>query len=442
MLPKMESRRVRLQHPSPPGRPSRINSSPTTSKEIIANSVMGYFKIWAQSRLVIPTHQYRANSHGYKQPRELPAARSQVNSHTPMPLKYTEESYSEHLIGDNLETSSYDDDDDLSVALQGLTFGARTISNDDDTDLPVKRLKLDNQTPRLLACPYLKHDREKYQTWRSCMGPGWATVHRVKEHLYRKHLLPKNRCNRCDQPFGSIAQLMDHQRSDVLCPIMPQSHDGINEDQLQMLRSRKRTDGKGPLSEEQKWVKMYSIIFPDDASIPSPYHDPSVVVPEKETPLAEHGRKVLKELSDHALSEVPKLLDSIFAERTNESLNKTQIAELTQDIIQHVIRDFQPTTTPTLAKEQPMPQEPSKLGESSSLHPASLNDLGFDTTSNQDDAPDFNLVDISSGFQLMETSFDNDATGAQGDDDFEAFWNDIIVVPQVDDQGSLYQAEQ
>jgi hypothetical protein len=30
------------------------------------------------------------------------------------------------------------------------------------------------------ACPYFQRDRRKYQRWRSCPGPGWDTVHRVK----------------------------------------------------------------------------------------------------------------------------------------------------------------------------------------------------------------------------------------------------------------------
>lgn len=31
-----------------------------------------------------------------------------------------------------------------------------------------------------LACPYFKHNPPKYQQWRTCPGPGWETVHRVK----------------------------------------------------------------------------------------------------------------------------------------------------------------------------------------------------------------------------------------------------------------------
>ena len=30
------------------------------------------------------------------------------------------------------------------------------------------------------ACPYYKHDPEKYRSHRTCLGPGFPTVHRVR----------------------------------------------------------------------------------------------------------------------------------------------------------------------------------------------------------------------------------------------------------------------
>jgi hypothetical protein len=33
---------------------------------------------------------------------------------------------------------------------------------------------------RKFACPYYKRDSENCHKWRSCSGPGWDTVHRVK----------------------------------------------------------------------------------------------------------------------------------------------------------------------------------------------------------------------------------------------------------------------
>jgi hypothetical protein len=39
-----------------------------------------------------------------------------------------------------------------------------------------KRLR----TPRRLACPFFKHDPETYGAVRTCCGPGWEQVHRLK----------------------------------------------------------------------------------------------------------------------------------------------------------------------------------------------------------------------------------------------------------------------
>jgi hypothetical protein len=33
---------------------------------------------------------------------------------------------------------------------------------------------------RRFACPYFKHDPQKYKYFRSCPGPGWDRIHRVK----------------------------------------------------------------------------------------------------------------------------------------------------------------------------------------------------------------------------------------------------------------------
>jgi hypothetical protein len=45
-----------------------------------------------------------------------------------------------------------------------------------------KQLRQDNEDAlaRRLACPYFKRDPVKYQEERSCVGPGWKRVHRIK----------------------------------------------------------------------------------------------------------------------------------------------------------------------------------------------------------------------------------------------------------------------
>ncbi|EFQ33100.1 hypothetical protein CGRA01v4_13252 [Colletotrichum graminicola] len=125
-----------------------------------------------------------------------------------------------------------------------------------------------------LACPFFKHNSRKYKNQRPCCGPGWDHVHRIKEHIYRKHSLPKFSCPRCSQPFETQADLQAHARSADACEVRePEFLDGITQDQEKRLRSRKKTSAKD-LTEVEKWTQAYRILFPDvrEREIPSPYY--------------------------------------------------------------------------------------------------------------------------------------------------------------------------
>ncbi|KAM7215159.1 hypothetical protein V8F06_009477 [Rhypophila decipiens] len=135
-------------------------------------------------------------------------------------------------------------------------------------------------TKRRLACPYFKNNPRKFQEERSCCGPGWWAVHRVKEHLYRNHAMPLH-CLRCHQVFSSTLDLQEHSRRPdptgqcMLNPDLPSFLQGrFNSDQEKLLRSRRRTLPR-EAGEEEKWVAVYRILFPadDPASIPSPYYE-------------------------------------------------------------------------------------------------------------------------------------------------------------------------
>jgi hypothetical protein len=56
--------------------------------------------------------------------------------------------------------------------------------HDENGERPRKRPKDENSEnageTRKFACPYFKRNRRKYQRFRSCPGPGWDTVHRMK----------------------------------------------------------------------------------------------------------------------------------------------------------------------------------------------------------------------------------------------------------------------
>ncbi|KAK9780029.1 putative C2H2-type domain-containing protein [Seiridium cardinale] len=121
------------------------------------------------------------------------------------------------------------------------------------------------------ACPYYRRCAWNHQNPRSCAGPGWQSVHRVKEHVYRQHSLPIH-CPRCCTIFKTESELTTHQRLSQSCEVrivvLP---DGYNKEQEKALRKRKKTSA----SDEEIWKEMYMILFPDDSDdqLPTPYYE-------------------------------------------------------------------------------------------------------------------------------------------------------------------------
>jgi len=117
------------------------------------------------------------------------------------------------------------------------------------------------------ACPYYKRNPRKYCKWTSCPGPGWDEIHRVKTHLYRRHMLPLQ-CPRCWETCATDAALQSHLQKDPPCAKTENLTlvEGITKEQEKRLRSRKKIGGKGsePATDEDKWREIYMILFPDD----------------------------------------------------------------------------------------------------------------------------------------------------------------------------------
>ncbi|KAI0900678.1 hypothetical protein F4806DRAFT_164844 [Annulohypoxylon nitens] len=126
-----------------------------------------------------------------------------------------------------------------------------------------------------LACPYYKHDPIRFKHSRSCAGPGFSGIPRLKEHLYRRHASPQHRCSRCLIEFTTEASLRQHQRAPQACEITSdQQVDGkMTTSQQTALRSKKRRPA--PSTDESKWNDIYCPLFPDTnpLNIPSPYLD-------------------------------------------------------------------------------------------------------------------------------------------------------------------------
>lgn len=122
------------------------------------------------------------------------------------------------------------------------------------------------------ACPYYKKDPEKYKSWRTCPGPGWQTVHRMKEHLYRRHQRKRHACPRCFKTFSDKKGLDSHVRAEIPCAIVvPRPFpDEFDEAVAAQLQSRRKHI---TMSESDRWFDVFKILF-GDAELPaSPYYD-------------------------------------------------------------------------------------------------------------------------------------------------------------------------
>ncbi|TLD12574.1 uncharacterized protein PgNI_04789 [Pyricularia grisea] len=163
-----------------------------------------------------------------------------------------------------------------------------------------KRPKIDSPLARKLACPFYKRSPRRYKGQRSgkrsaCCGPGWSSMHRVKEHIYRSHGL-KNVCSRCFERFNDQEELDSHTRAAVWC----EPHNGVMLDtitpsQEKKLKSRKKDPEA--VSEAQKWVKVYrEILFPDlpHDETPSPFYEDEDV--KKEDQLEDYKAYLRRDL--------------------------------------------------------------------------------------------------------------------------------------------------
>ncbi|KAK4212716.1 hypothetical protein QBC37DRAFT_465181 [Rhypophila decipiens] len=162
------------------------------------------------------------------------------------------------------------------------------------------------------ACPYFKYNKTKYKSWRGCPGPGWPDVHRVKEHLYRRHRQPKYRCNRCWQPFEDEQTIIEHQRNVNSCPLKPMEPvEGFDTGQEARLKSRKKAITE--LSEVEKWKATFRILFPhvDDPDIPSPFYEY-----DQDSPPSS-----LSACEEYIVKEVPLRLRHILAPELDRDLN-------------------------------------------------------------------------------------------------------------------------
>ncbi|OIW32952.1 hypothetical protein CONLIGDRAFT_156815 [Coniochaeta ligniaria NRRL 30616] len=203
-----------------------------------------------------------------------------------------------------------------------------------------KQKRSENQ--RRMACPYFKRNPVKYN--RSvCCGPGFLGLHRVKEHVYRKHSTPDHCCPRCRSTFKTEAQLNDHMRSETPCDIVSkmEEEEECNPEQQRLLRARTNTT---TLTDEERWRTMYTILFPNTTTVPSPYYDDG---PAQEKIHAQDAEKY----ADHLRRELPSQLRQELEDHVQrefgaiEEVMRDQLANIVRNVTQRILETWRDSTT-------------------------------------------------------------------------------------------------
>lgn len=171
---------------------------------------------------------------------------------------------------------------------------------------PIEATVAEEGACKRFACPYYKRKPNGSPKATSCVYPGFTSISRLKEHLYRHHALPLC-CSRCRKTFANEESLDRHLRRPLsqLCVEVQRrpEHEGFSKWQAEQLRSKRRCCG---WSEEQKWNAVYRILFPEDlaSDTPSPYCQQSISPEHEELSQYESfGHHILPQLVRKKLKE-------------------------------------------------------------------------------------------------------------------------------------------
>lgn len=199
-----------------------------------------------------------------------------------------------------------------------------------------------NTEKQLLACPYYKRNPDKYKSIPFCCGPGWPTVHRLKEHLYRKHAAAKFICRRCYEGFEEDAGLQSHQRSETACPINKNPPpDGFDITQLEKLKKRSKSGG----TEQEKWDTVFGILFPGQR-IPNPYYDANIDLSDR----ASKKQRTLDQYEQYVTEHLPMMFEKAIDDEVEKELSgveakvKVKLVDIFCNIQHRLIRTFRYAT--------------------------------------------------------------------------------------------------
>ncbi|KAH8897400.1 hypothetical protein GQ53DRAFT_838021 [Thozetella sp. PMI_491] len=138
-------------------------------------------------------------------------------------------------------------------------FGETPGSDLGDERSPIARRRTqesDKGPEPLLACPFYKKNRQKYQ---KCLHYQLRRIKDVKQHITRCHSQPDFYCARCYDVFESAVHRDEHTRS-TSCEIRdPPQFDGVSPEGKKRLNQQYISRGK---TIEGQWHDMWDIIFP------------------------------------------------------------------------------------------------------------------------------------------------------------------------------------
>ncbi|VUC30289.1 unnamed protein product [Clonostachys rosea] len=186
----------------------------------------------------------------------------------------------------------------------------------------------------LFACPFTKRYPEK--NWPKCQKKAFKEVHRIKEHIYRTHMLAPH-CERCFAEFETEAERAAHSRLRVPCDVIepPAAMIGVTADIKNKLKSRK---GKQNWDEDSKWRAMYTILFEDQTEIPSPYCEFDMSV----GPMSQDQcTQFIRQQSSHCEREIRGLLEERLQDEPGYDILRARVLET----IREAFDTYFPTTT-------------------------------------------------------------------------------------------------
>ncbi|KAK1760220.1 hypothetical protein QBC47DRAFT_355423 [Echria macrotheca] len=163
---------------------------------------------------------------------------------------------------ENHEKDDGDDEDPGSLARQ-----------------PKKKLKIETST-RAFACPFVKRDPFNHQ---KCLGLKLGKLSYVKQHLLRCHCAETS-CPRCGKRFpgeNSTTEYNKHLNQEQICDRRSFSLKGKMpsdvRDKVIDEKSRKHDENGRKLEDEERWYRVYQMLFRGAERPQSPYAETPAV---------------------------------------------------------------------------------------------------------------------------------------------------------------------